>query len=438
MSIFIMMRTKRGLDVTTSSHEVIESIDYFHEQVLGAGVYGGVILDAAQQHPNSLLIQIYAAVYYLYAQEYEIDKQAKIHLLAAKQLLDDANIREQMLYEAVFHWHQRDYVQAINVLERIIELFPRDTLALKILEWLFYCTGQAFQAERFLRVCSQCSSVNQDDSHFLAIHSFALELCGYYHQAREMAEKAIAMDLLTPWAHHTLAHVSLFEHDIDGGIKRLCGLQSSWEYILPLLKGHNTWHLALLHLAQRNEQEIMKLYPSVFGILPDTVLEQLDAISLLWRMDMAGLRQDTLFHSIVDHLGVHPFEYYIGFSNAHFIYALVRANKKKLANDSLIQMEKASYALPNQSLWFETILPLCQGIYAFADNDYKTACELIEPVIEQSPRIGGSDAQVELFAQTYLLCLLNTQQRDKAQQFFTHHLSHYKDTALEEWWNTNL
>ena len=264
-----------------------------------------------------------------------MNKLAKTHLLAAAKLCDEANAREKILYQAVFCWSQRDYTQAINLLEQVIELFPRDTLALKILEWLFYCTGQAFQAERFLHVCEQCASVNQDESHFLAIHSFALELCGYYSLAREMAEKAIAMNLLTPWAHHTLAHVSLLDHDISGGIKRLRSLQSSWEHILPLLKGHNSWHLALFHLAQRNEHEVMKLYPNIFGTLPNTVLEQLDAISLLWRMDMAGLPQDKQFPSIVNHLGDHPFEYYVGFNNAHFIYALVRTEQKKLADDSL-------------------------------------------------------------------------------------------------------
>ncbi|CEG58527.1 tetratricopeptide repeat protein [Legionella fallonii] len=431
----MIMHTQRGLEVSTRSPDVIDDINSFHGQVLGSGVNAGAILDAAQRNPDNVLIQIYAAVYYLYAQEYEIDKQAKIHLFSAEKLLEKANLREKILYDVVLHWYQRDYTQAINLLEQVIELFPRDTLALKILEWLFYCTGQAFQAERFLRICNQCASVNQDESHFLATHSFALELCGYYSQARDMAERAIAMNLFTPWAHHTLAHVALLDRDISGGIKRLQSLQSSWDGILPLLKGHNTWHLALFHLAQRNEQEIIKLYPSIFGALPNTVLEQLDAISLLWRMDMAGLPQDKLFHSIATHLGNHPFEYYIGFNNAHFIYALVRTNQKKLADNSLKQMEKAAQDLPTQSLWVKTVLPLCHGIYAFADADYKTASALMESIIEQSPRVGGSDAQVELFAQTYFLSLLHTQQRDKAWLFFSNHLSYYKDTALVEWWN---
>ncbi|BCA94474.1 tetratricopeptide repeat protein 38 family protein [Legionella antarctica] len=433
-----MMTTKRGLAVTTDSHDVIDSIDHFHQQILGSGQSAGNILDAAERNPSSLLTQTYAAAYYLYAQEYEVDKQAKIHLVQAEKLLQFANLREQILYEAVFSWYQRDYTKAINLLENVVALFPKDTLALKFLEWLFYCTGQAFQADNFLRVCNQCASENQDESHFLAIHSFALELCGHYAQSMEMAEAAIAMNRVTPWAHHTLSHVYLLNHDFSGGVRRLGELQSSWDQILPLLKGHNTWHLALFHLAQRNENEVMKLYPAVFGTMPDTVLEQIDALSLIWRMDMAGLSQEKMIHSVASHLGSHPFEYYTGFNNVHFIYGLVRSGQKKLAKDSLKQMEIQVDSLSSAPLWTEVVLPLCRGVYAFADADYKTAGELMAPVIGQASRIGGSDAQIELLAQTYLLCLLHTQQRDKAQLFFSRQLSHYKNTALADWWKIKI
>lgn len=200
-------------------------------------------------------------------------------MLQAEKLLRSANLREKLTYHAVCAWQQLDYECAVNLFTSIAEFFPRDTLVVKFAEWLFYCSGQAFQAECFLALCEKCASENQDESHFLAIHSFALELCGKYTQANEMAERAIEMNQITPWAHHTLAHVYLLGSDIEGGIKRLQNLQSSWNTILSLLKGHNTWHLALFHLANRNEMETMKLYPDIFGTLPDTVLEQLDAIS---------------------------------------------------------------------------------------------------------------------------------------------------------------
>lgn len=431
------MQTQQGLDVSTNSIDVINSINHFHQQILSSGQNAGLILDAARDNPDNVLIQTYAAIYYLYAQEDEATGIAESYLKMAAKHLKSANQREHFIYQAALCWSRLEYTRAIHLLAKIIELFPRDTLSLKFLEWLLYCTGQAYQAEFFLRICNLCAAENQNESHFLAIHSFALELCGNYHQAREMAERAIGMDLLTPWAHHTLAHVYLMNHQMDEGIKQLQILQSSWDVILPLLKGHNTWHLALFHLANRKEEETLKLYPQIFGTLPNTVLEQLDSISLLWRMDMAGFPQVPLLNQVISHLGTHPLEYYTGFSSAHFIYCLVRTGHKKEADESLKKMKLYAESDATLNLWNEIIIPLCHGIYAFADGNYKLACQLMEPVINKSAQLGGSDAQIELFSQAYLTSLLHEQKQSHAVQFFMKNLAHYQNTALADYWFTS-
>jgi hypothetical protein len=59
---------------------------------------------------------------------------------------------------------------------------------------------------------------------------------------------------------------------------------------------------------------------------------------------------------------------------------------------------------------------------------------LMEPVIGGCAQLGGSDAQIELFFQTYLLVLIHTNQKDKALQFFTEHLKYYNNTPLSDWW----
>ncbi|WED44226.1 tetratricopeptide repeat protein [Legionella cardiaca] len=431
------METYRGLKVTTNSDQVIDDINYFHNQILGSGNNAIAILDAVKRNPDNLLLQTYAAAFYLYAQENAATEIAANYLLQAEKQLRQANLREKLTYYAARAWLRLDYAAAITLLTTIIELYPRDTLAIKFAEWLFYCSGQAFQAKQFLALCESCSQHNQDESHFLAIHSFALELCGHYPQAKAVAEQAIAMGPITPWSHHTLAHVYLMENDINGGIKRLEDLRNSWTNILPLLKGHNTWHLALFHLANRDETETMKLFPDIFGTLPDTLLEQLDAISLLWRMDMAGLPQEELLKKILLHLGVHPFEYYIGFNNVHFIYCLAKLGKTELAEKAIKDLELYISTLPLgavRNLWKNVALPMCLGVNAFAQNNYQLAAEKIDPIIENCYQLGGSDAQTELYTQTYLLSLLGSKQEEKAKQFFSKHLSHYRNTALADYW----
>jgi hypothetical protein len=48
------------------------------------------------------------------------------------------------------------------------------------------------------------------------------------------------------------------------------------------------------------------------------------------------------------------------------------------------------------------VLPLVQGIWAFAQGAYDEAIRCIEPIADQIVRIGGSNAQREVFEDTLL------------------------------------
>ncbi|CDZ78310.1 hypothetical protein BN59_02620 [Legionella massiliensis] len=436
------METQRGLQVSTNSIEVIQSINHFHHQIVGSGKFAEDILSAAEHHPDNLLIQTYAAAFYLYAQENVTTNLAAAHLLKAEKQLPKANLREQLSYQAVHSWLRLDYQAALNLFSALTELFPRDTLAAKFAEWLFYCSGQVYQSQRFLAFCEKMAKYNQDESHFLAIHAFALQLSGKHKASMALAERAIDMELITPWAHHCLAHAYLFESDLGGGIACLRRFQSSWEQILPLLKGHNSWHLALFYLANRDETEVLALFnQGIFGTLPETALEQLDAISLLWRMDMAGMPQDNLFKSIANYLGVHPFEPYTGFNSAHFIYCLARAGEKKQVEKALKAIQSYANSLAegySRELWLTVNLPFCKAISYFVESDHQNVCKLLSPIIDSCFQMGGSDAQDELFTQTYLLSLLGCKKKDEAKRVFTNYLAHYENTALADYWFSGL
>ncbi|CEG61011.1 Expressed protein [Legionella micdadei] len=431
------MDTQRGLAVTTNSAEVIDCINHFHQQILGYGQSAAEIINAAKQFPDNLLIQIYAAAFYLYAQENQATSIASTYLVKAEKQLRSANLREKLLYQAITAWLKLDYEAALSIFTAIAKLFPRDTLAVKFAEWLFYCSGQAFQGKWFLSLCESVAQVNQDESHFLATHSFALELCRKRPEAKAMAEKAIAMNENTPWAHHTLAHVLLLENAIAEGITSLNQFKASWDNILSLLKSHNTWHLALFYLANRNEEATIQLFNGIFGTLPESCGEQIDAISLLWRMDIAGLPQMQILRSIIPYLGIHPYEQYTGFNNIHFIYCLAKAGENRQVNQSLESITKYCHSLPTgltKKLWCEVNLPLCKAVGAFAQEDYGASCKLMEPIIDRCFQVGGSDAQDELFLQTYVMSLSRNKQKDKAKAFFDNHLSYYKNTALADYW----
>jgi pentatricopeptide repeat protein len=432
------MKSAQGLEISGSDTGVVDCIDHFHQQILSSGKEPDKILQAAQHFPECTLIQIYSGIVYLYAQEDTATKIAENYFKQALMTLGSANTREKLLYQAAIAWSQLDYESAINVLTSILHSYPQDTLSLKFAEWMFYCSGQAWHAPAFLNLCDGVALHHQNDPHFLAIHSFALELNGRFWEAKTMAEKALQIELTTPWAHHSLAHVYLMTNRMEEGLNFLEGVQSSWENVFTLLKSHNTWHLALFYLAKLNSNELHRLFNTgIFGTLPASAGEQIDAISLLWRMDMAGIGSPELYQKISPHLQEHPFEFYTGFNSAHFIYALTRAGKIDQARDALKRMESQANIFPSiytQNIWRDINLPFCQFVFAFSQEDYAEAAALGAPIVHNCFQLGGSDAQDELFLQTYLVSLLASNKKDEAVKFFDTYLSHYANTNLAAYW----
>ena len=63
----------------------------------------------------------------------------------------------------------------------------------------------------------------------------------------------------------------------------------------------------------------------------------------------------------------------------------------------------------------EVVLPLVQGIEAFAEENYAESVRLLEPVFPQLVRVGGSHAQREVFEDTMLEAYIRAEQFEKAE-----------------------
>lgn len=428
-----------GLTVTTESDIAIDVINHFSQQLMCSGKHADAVLIAATQHPDNILIQCFAAAYNLFIQETASFSQASAYLQAAEKLLPIASQREQIFYQAICAWHKLDYELALTLLIAQTELWQRDCVAAKIAEWLFYCTGQKHQAKRFLKMCKKMRAHQRNNNHFMAIDAFALELNRKFDRSYTTAMQALDIDVATPWAHHALSHVFLMTNRVEAGITALEKFQPSWEDILPPLKGHNTWHLGLFYLANRDEQKVKKTYNEIIQLnLPEIMPQQIDSISLLWRMDMAGISQNENWEKIIPHLGQHPFQHFMPFNNAHCIYALARAQNITLATEviKIIEQYAATQSGEKRRLWHTITHPLLRGCVAFAQQQYREASDLLQPVIENVFCVGGSDAQDELFLQTYFLSLRKSGQHKAATRFFKKYLAHYKNTALGDYWET--
>ena len=223
-----------------------------------------------------------------------------------------------------------------------------------------------------------------------------------------MAERALAIEPRNAWAQHALSHVLIRQGRVAEGLTRL-------ESFLPLLATcgrpihcHDAWHLALLHLEQLDVAAAMRVFRThIWSITPDFVVEQLDAIALLWRIEMAAGPMDAQWPSIAEHIAPRALETFMPFMNAHYVYALARAERADALEAALAGVRARSAADDEEAkrVWAPVGRAVIEAAAAFGAGDRARAAALLDPVMPMMTSIGGSDAQDDLFRRNYLRSL---------------------------------
>jgi tetratricopeptide (TPR) repeat protein len=413
------MKDARGLDVTTDDATAVAAADDFAARLLRLDQGVEAILDAAKRWPDTPIVQLYAATFWLYGQTSGALETAAVHLRACDALA--MNTRERALHRALALWYGNDNLRAVEAIEAITSEWPSDLLTAKIAEFLYYVLGQQYMGPRFRAHMRRLEGAHAADPDFLAMTAFASELCSDYAAAEAAAERALAIEPKNPWAQHALSHVLIRQGRVAEGLARL-------ESFLPLLAAcgrpihcHDAWHLALLHLERLDVAAAMRVFRThIWGITPDFVVEQLDAIALLWRIEMAAGPMDAQWPSIAGHIAPRALETFMPFMNAHYVYALARAGRADAVEAALAGVRARSAADDEEvkRVWAPVGRAVIEAAAAFGAGDRARAAALLDPIMPMMTSIGGSDAQDDLFRQTYLRSLQAAGRHAEAAAYF--------------------
>jgi hypothetical protein len=400
------MKDARGLEVTADHASVVGAADDFAARLLRLDQGVEAILEAVKRWPQTPMLQLDAAAFWLYGQTDDTRTTAAGHLAACAALA--MNPRERALQRALTLWHANDNLLAVEALEAITTEWPGDLLSAKFAEFLYYVLGQQHMGPRFRAHMTRLAPEHAEDPDFLAMDAFAHELCDDFTAAEARAEHALAVAPCNPWAQHALSHVLIRQGRIAEGRARM-------QAFMPLLKtcgraiySHDAWHLGLLHLEELDVAATMRVFHEhIWGITPDLVVEQLDAISLLWRIEMAGTAMDAEWPAIAERVAPRAVETVMPFMNAHYAYALARAGRKDALDAALARVRARSEASDEEAkrVWAPVGRAMVEAAAAFGSGDRARAAALLDPVMAGMTSIGGSDAQDDLFRQTYLRAL---------------------------------
>jgi hypothetical protein len=395
-------------------------IDDFVLGVIASEARAVNILEIAPMD-QALLVQAYAAALHMFAETSSAASNARPFMERALASPLAGTEREQRFLRAVRAWVEGDIALAAKLLEAHVRDFPRDLVALKLAHYHLFNLGDS---PAMLRVALSALPAAGDVPYLHGMLAFAWEQSHLLEQAEAAARRAIAMERKEPWAHHALAHVMLTQGRIREGHQFLAEVSDSWTGLNSFMVTHNWWHQALFALELDHHEEALALYDhQVWGVAKDYSQDQINAVSLLARLELAGADVGERWQDLADHLLAHLQDQVLPFLDMQYLYGLARAGRQQA--DALlrnIEAHAVKVTPAHSEAWQQVCVPASRGLLAHARGDWPRAVEGLGRALPRLTEIGGSHAQRDLFSQVHLDALIRSGKLVGAQQLLQQQL----------------
>lgn len=401
----------RGVPVSAGSDRALAATDDFNRRLVRMDAGVGAIFAAQAAEPDDPLLALYTALVHLYGQRQDANDKAAALLDQVASVSAELTPRDRMFHGALEAIFRRRYREARDRLEAQTVAFPEDLLAAKVCEYAYYLLGQQFSGPRFRNHMARLAPLHEKDPDLLGMLAFAHELSDEFEDAEEVALRALDLESRNPWAEHALSHAFIRQGRAAEGRDRMKAFLPALRTCDPLIFCHDVWHLALLELDLGQAPEARRiLEEDVWGPYPDTTAQQVDAISLGWRLEMAGADLGSFWQTVAGHVENETGSVFIPFVSAHHAYALARAGRTE-AVESLIATawERADEEDEEaRQVWQPVGFPVVEASAAHGKGDYARVAACLEPVVDKISKVGGSDAQTDLFRLSLAFALVRT------------------------------
>ena len=423
-----VFRDAYGLPVSTTSAVAVDAYDRGVRGLLG---FSAATIDcfgeALGHDPDFALARAGLAVSLYLNEKIPEGRGAMETACAAAAALPE---RERRHVEALALWVGGRGDDAVGLIKEILARHPRDVVLAQRLYFIYFWQGRSGE---MLELTRSLLDAFEADSYILGLHAFSLEENRRFDEALPLAERAMVLNPKDAWAVHAMAHVHYERGDNARGIEALPQKIHPCDH-LGYFRNHLLWHLALMHLAEGSYGRVRRLFEGVFGSVPISVGSDLqDSVSLAWRLDLYGRPDPTRWA----HLGAaarnwleHPL---LLFHDLHVGMALAASGDWRAAGLHLERLQERSKKTRNRTLP-EVVVPLLEGLHAFAGGDYSTAATRIEPIQDRIVEVGGSHAQREVFHDTLLAAALRADLEDRATALLQSRLGKRPDPG--QYWRT--
>jgi tetratricopeptide (TPR) repeat protein len=281
--------------------------------------------------------------------------------------------------------------------------WPRDLLAGTLGQ--LHAVNQG-DAEALLRIGERLVAANGDAPFFHGLYAFGLAECHRLEEAETHARRAIGIERQDPAARRALAHCFEARGRLIEGAA----------FLQSVADTNNGWHLALLLIDLDRPAEALALFDQrVWVGSNDSAEDQVDAISLLARLELAGVDVGARWDGVSSHVERRLHDHFVPFLDLHYLYALARAGRPSVTEMLASLEDRAERAKPfEREAWADCAVPAAHGLAAHARGEHAEAARLLGQAMPHLRPIGGSIAQRALFGAIHLDALIRSGWNDAA------------------------
>jgi tetratricopeptide (TPR) repeat protein len=364
------------------------------------------------------LARVYRAYLSLYATTAEGAAEAGTLVKPLEAGADQLPARERHHLAAARAWAGGDWQAAARALERALVHDPRDLLALKVAQDLYFFLGNRLELRDVAaRVLPAWPESDPAWGYVQGIWAFGLEENGDYRAAETAARNSLARNPRDVWGVHALAHVFEMEGRHEPGVSFLCSSSPDWES--SYFAVHNWWHLGLYLLELGRVNDALALYYERVRVAKSAEwLDIVDAAALLWRLSLYGadvsVPATVLAGDISDLVDVPAYL----FNDWHAVMTFGLAGDHD-RNARVLAANSRLTAPSNRRAAERAGLRLLEGFAAFAAGSPATTVDLLVDVRPEAHAVGGSHAQRDVVDLTLIAAAARSGQASLARALVT-------------------
>lgn len=420
-----------GTPLSTASNESSKLFDAILTQYVGwydedtLGGLEGSIVKLVESDPNFVMGHVLKNGLDLMGtgrtvnndEEFKKDINAMMELANKEKLTD----RERKHVNAVHLFSQGDMTKACQVWEDILCEHPLDMLALKYAhDSYFYLGYQPQMRDSVARVFPHWKPSMPLYGYLYGMHSFGLVETNMYDQAEKVALKGLDINPNDAWSTHSMAHVLEMGGRQKEGIDFLKGTENNWN-ICGMLSCHNYWHYALCQIEVKNYEEAFGVFDTKVKEMSTTsgaMLDLVDACSLLFRLEMEGQNVKDRWDAIAEVCRPHMDDHILAFNDVHMLMSFLGKKDNELAEQFMTSLKNFvnNGKGDNQIICKEVGVALCEAFVLYDQGKFDEALELLYPIRYKILRIGGSNAQRDLFNQFLINTALKSQKKENQKR----------------------